>query len=118
MVSPPDGDLTRFMASLDKMEARPERIYYPGHGGPVADAHAMIRWQRAHRQSREGQIREALGHGPATVLDLTHAIYTDVDPRLIPAASRNVLAHLIDLLTRDLVTSETPITPTARFTLK
>lgn len=103
MVSPPDGDLTDFMVSLDKMAARNDRIFYPGHGGAVSNPAAMIAWQKDHRNARERQIREALATGAATPTELAQRIYTDVDPRLIPAAARNVLAHLIDLSDRGIV---------------
>ncbi|MEM7441409.1 MAG: MBL fold metallo-hydrolase [Pseudomonadota bacterium] len=117
MVSPPDGDLTRFMASLDKMTERPDRIYYPGHGGPVEDPIGIIAWQKTHRQGREAQIREALLAGPATAMDLAQRIYTDIDQRLIPAAARNVLAHLIDLSTRNLAKPQGQLTQSAEFEL-
>lgn len=115
MVSPPHGDLTQFMASLRMMGERSDSVYYPGHGGPVTDPAGMIDWQIAHRQQREAQIREALSAGPATPEALARTIYTEVDPRLIPAATRNVLAHLLDLCGRDKVTCEGPISATARF---
>lgn len=97
MVSPPDGDLGAFMASLDRLAARPEQVLYPAHGAPVADGPARIAELRAHRRARETQILAALGNGPATPEELARAIYTDTPAALLPAATRNVLAHLIDL---------------------
>jgi glyoxylase-like metal-dependent hydrolase (beta-lactamase superfamily II) len=105
LVSPPDGDMGAFMASLARLEARADRIYYPGHGDPVKDPAARVRELARHRQSRERQIRAALGEaGQATPAQLAARIYRDLDPRLLPAAERNVLAHLIDLTERNLVT--------------
>jgi glyoxylase-like metal-dependent hydrolase (beta-lactamase superfamily II) len=120
MVSPPDGDLTSYMLSMDKMAARNgDTVYYPGHGGAILDPMAMVRHQIAHRKSRESQILLALQSGPAcSPSDLARSIYTDVDQRLIPAAARNVFAHLIDLTERDLVQCEGAITPSANFSLK
>lgn len=117
MVSPPDGDLTQFMASLAKMAAREDRIYYPGHGGPVNDPAFMIAWQTEHRLAREAQIRAALSEAPADALNLAARIYTDIDPRLIPAAARNVLAHLIDLSARGVAAPEGTLSADATFHL-
>lgn len=104
MVSPPDGDLTAFMASLDVLIDRPElRRYYPGHGDVVVDGPARAAEIKAHRLGRETQILEVLGETPGTPAALTERIYKDVAANLLPAAERNVLAHLIDLYQRQLV---------------
>ncbi|MBR9865432.1 MAG: MBL fold metallo-hydrolase [Rhodobacteraceae bacterium] len=117
MVSPPDGDLTSFMASMEKLAAREgDSVYYPGHGGAIKDPAGMVAHQIRHRKSREVQILAALSGGnPATAQQLAEQIYTDVDPRLIPAATRNVFAHLIDLSERKRVESDGPISVDAVF---
>ena len=97
MVSPPDGDLTAFMASCRALRARRDRVYYPGHGGPVHDPAARLDWLISHRETRTAQILAALGAGSATIPEMTARIYHDADPALLPAAERNVFAHLIDL---------------------
>lgn len=120
MVSPPDGDLTSYMASMEKMAARAgDTVYFPGHGGQIDDPAAMVAYQINHRKTREAQIRATLESSPnATPIELAQKIYTDVDPRLIPAAARNVFAHLIDLSNRGIVAADRPIEPDARFALK
>ena len=60
LVSPPDGDLTDFMASCEKLRARDWRVFYPGHGAPIADPHARLDWLVAHRRAREAAILDAL----------------------------------------------------------
>lgn len=97
LVSPPDGDLTDFMASLDRVEALGPARLYPGHGAPVADGLARIQALRTHRQGREAAIRAALAEGAADLPDLVARVYADTPPALHPAAARNLLAHLIDL---------------------
>ncbi|MEO0750958.1 MAG: MBL fold metallo-hydrolase [Pseudomonadota bacterium] len=97
LVSPPDGDLTDFMASCDALAARDWRLFYPGHGAPVTDPAARLSWLIRHRRAREAAILEALADGPATAASLAATIYTDTPAALLPAATRNVLAHLIDL---------------------
>lgn len=115
LISPPDGDLTAFRHSLTRLITRDDRIYYPAHGDKVADPAARCRALLQHRAGREAQILDALGNGPATAPDLTARIYTGIDPRLIPAAERNVLAHLIDLVERNLVSATPELAVTAQF---
>jgi glyoxylase-like metal-dependent hydrolase (beta-lactamase superfamily II) len=109
LISPPDGDLRAFLASLARLKARPERLYLPGHGAPLRDPQRMIAWQLAHRAEREAQIRAALADGTATIADLVGAVYPDLAEALRPAAARNVLAHLIDLADRGLARAEGPL---------
>ncbi|TCM78341.1 MBL fold metallo-hydrolase [Rhodovulum steppense] len=113
MVSPPDGDLAAFMASLDLLAGRPERVLFPGHGAPVADGPARIVELTAHRRKRAARISEALAAGPATAQALARAVYTDTPPALLPAATRNVLAHLIEMADKSLAEPEGQITATA-----
>lgn len=120
LVSPPDGDLTDFMASLDRLEALGRSVLYPGHGAPVADGVARIRALRAHRLARETAIRAALDEGARDAGEIVRRVYTDVAPALIGGALRNVLAHLIDLQARGLAEFDgppglaTPVFPRAR----
>ncbi len=103
LVSPPDGDLTDFMRSLDRLEALGDTRLYPGHGTLVADGPGRIRALRAHRLGREAAIRAAIADGAANAEAIVAQVYTDVPQALLPGALRNVLAHLIDLEARDLV---------------
>ncbi len=115
LISPPDGDLTAFMASLKTLQNRPEHTYYAGHGAPLLEAHNMLDYLLAHRLGREDQIMARLQDAPRTVAELTVDMYADVNPMLQGAASRNVLAHLIDLFERGLVTPEGAFNAQARF---
>ncbi|MEO1611242.1 MAG: MBL fold metallo-hydrolase [Pseudomonadota bacterium] len=118
MVSPPDGDMAAFMSSLDAMAAREDRVFHPGHGHAVEDPKGMIAYQTAHRKSREAQIADALASmGDATPMALTKAIYTDVDPRLHGAASRNVFAALLGMVAEGRAEADGRIAPDARFRL-
>lgn len=114
LVSPPDGDLTDFMTSLERLEALGQTCLYPGHGAPVSDGLARIRALRAHRKGREQAIRAAIMAGARTNDEITRTVYTDVPPALLPAAARNVLAHLIDLEGRGLIGFDGPIGPQCR----
>ena len=119
LVSPPEGDMAAFMASLDRMRARagaPDRIYYPGHGAPVRDPAAMIEHQKTHRRAREAQILAALRRiGPADPKTLTAEIYADVDPALHGAAARNVFAALLGMLEDGRAAQDGALSPDATF---
>ncbi|MCY1171052.1 Hydroxyacylglutathione hydrolase [compost metagenome] len=100
IVSPPDGDMAAYMASLEKLLPRDDRIYYPSHGDPVTNPQRLVRGMLGHRKQREGQILRLLRAQPATIATMVERMYVGIDPRLFPAAERSVLAHLIDLAQR------------------
>jgi glyoxylase-like metal-dependent hydrolase (beta-lactamase superfamily II) len=103
LVSPPDGDLTAFMSSLERLQERPWSLFHAGHGAPVTAPAQRLEALLTHRRGRETAILEALTQTPATARALAERIYTDVPPALLPAATRNVLAHLIDLTSKSRV---------------
>lgn len=102
LVSPPDGDLSDFMTSCRKLQKLGAHKFHSGHGAPITNPTERLDWLITHRQGREHAILGALGSGPATPAQLTKRIYTDTPAALLPAATRNVLAHLIDLHKRGL----------------
>lgn len=108
LVSPPDGDMGAYMASLDRLTQEQAIVLYPGHGAPITDPQARLAELTAHRQKREAQVIVALGAGPADAATLAARIYDDVAPVLLPAAARNVFAHLLDLWQRKIVTCDAP----------
>jgi len=98
VVSPPDGDMDAYLASLDKVQARDFATLWPTHGPPVTDVRAFIDAYRAHRMDREVQIIARLQAGQVRIKDMVPVMYADVDPRLYPAAAHSVLAHMIRLV--------------------
>lgn len=117
LVSPPDGDLTDFMASTRRLEALDARIFYPGHGNPVDNPKERARWLLDHRYGREAEILSALTKGAATARQLCRGIYHDTDPALLPAAERNVFAHLIDLTQSGRITPQGVLSLNSSFAL-
>jgi len=118
LVSPPDGDMGAFMASCLRLTEREDRVFHPGHGDAVTAPRARLEELIRHRRMREAQIIAALSNGAAaSAAELTRRIYSDLDPTLLPAAERNVLAHLIDLEERNMATHQGALTATARFML-
>ena len=106
IVSPPDGDMAAYMASLFKLQDRDDRIYYPAHGDPVDRPQRLVRGLIGHRKQREGQILRLLDAGEATIPAMVAKMYVGIDPRLFPAAERSVLAHLYELRDRHIVIEE------------
>jgi glyoxylase-like metal-dependent hydrolase (beta-lactamase superfamily II) len=106
VVAPPDGAMSDYMASLQKLARRPEPVYLPGHGGAVRDAPRFVAHYIRHRQAREASILHRLAKGEADIPTLVRAIYIGLDPRLVKAAGLSVLAHLEDLVTRGLAATE------------
>lgn len=104
VVAPPDGDMADYMASLERLHARDDRIYYPAHGPAVERPRQLVRGMIGHRRQRERQVMKLLGTGPQAIGDLVPVMYKGVDPKLWPAAGQSVRAHLIDLERRGLVT--------------
>jgi glyoxylase-like metal-dependent hydrolase (beta-lactamase superfamily II) len=103
VISPPDGDMADYMASLDKLMARDDLVYYPAHGEPVENPQRFVRGLAGHRRQREGQILRLLREKDRAIASMVERMYVGVDPRLHGAAGRSVLAHLIDMENRGLV---------------
>jgi glyoxylase-like metal-dependent hydrolase (beta-lactamase superfamily II) len=98
VVAPPDGDMGDYLASLEKLLARDDAIYWPTHGGPVRDPKNFVAAYLAHRREREAQILAALKDGIGQIPHIVNRIYLGLDPRLKPAAALSVLAHLLHLI--------------------
>ncbi len=106
IVAPPDGAMSDYMASLQKLSRRSEPLYLPGHGAAVREAPRFVQSYIRHRQAREASILHRLGKGAADIPTLVRAIYIGLDPRLAGAAALLVLAHLEDLVARGAVATE------------
>ena len=99
VVSPPDGDMAAYMRSVERLLARKDRMYLPGHGPRLPDPLPFVAALKAHRLEREAKVLDALRAAEgATAEALVPPVYgPELDPRLIPAAARSLLAHLIKL---------------------
>ena len=108
IVAPPDGSMADFMASIEKLLTREDRIFLPGHGGPVREPGSFLRGLRAHRRMRERAVLERIRSGDRLIPDMVRAIYSRTDPRLHGAAALSVLAHLEDLIEKGRVVTDGP----------
>lgn len=106
VVIPPDGSMAAYLASLERLLGRDERVYYPGHGEPVESPRRYVAALAGHRRQREGQIVRRLGEGTAEIGAMVAAMYAGLDPALTGMARHTVLAHLLDLEERGEVLRE------------
>lgn len=106
VITPPDGDMAAYLESLQKLYDRTDRIYYPAHGPAVEKPRQLVRGMIGHRRQRERQILKLVEGGTARISDMVPLMYKGVDEKLHPAAARSVLAHLIDLENRRVVSRE------------
>jgi glyoxylase-like metal-dependent hydrolase (beta-lactamase superfamily II) len=106
IISPPDGSMVDYMASLEKLSHRDEQLYFSGHGPEIRDGPRFARHLARHRRAREASILHRLAKGEADIPTLVRAIYIGLDPRLSGAAGYSVLAHLEDLVARGVVLTD------------
>jgi glyoxylase-like metal-dependent hydrolase (beta-lactamase superfamily II) len=109
VVSPPDGDMTAYMNSLERLIARGEadRMYLCGHGPRLPNPAPYLAALKAHRLEREAKTLGALrAAGTATAVELVPPVYGPLDPRLVGPAGRSLLSHLIKLEQDGLVARE------------
>jgi glyoxylase-like metal-dependent hydrolase (beta-lactamase superfamily II) len=97
VIAPPDGDMADYMASLERLLARDDRVLYPTHGSPIPAPKAFIAEYLAHRRVREAQVIACVADGLGTVDAMVGHIYAGLDPKLHPAAAQSLTAHLIKL---------------------
>ena len=108
VVAPPDGSMSDYMASLDRLLKRDDRQFLPGHGGPVNDPAAFMRGLRAHRRMRENAVLKRIQAGDRSIADMVKVIYRSTDPRLHGAAALSVLAHIEDLIEKGQIQTNGP----------
>lgn len=108
LVTPPDGSMRDYMASLEKLRQRDDAIYWPGHGGPVLEPRRYVRALANHRRQRERAILARLAAGDETIQAIVAHVYEGLSPALHGAASLSVLAHLQDLTERGLAAADGP----------
>lgn len=106
IVSPPDGDMADYIASLDKIIARDFDTIWPTHGAPITDVAPFLTAYRAHRMQREAQVLDRLEAGDTTISQMVPVLYAAVDKTLWPAASLSVLSQLTKLAKEGRVSAE------------
>lgn len=106
VISPPDGDMDDYLRSLEKVRDRNFTTLWPTHGPPIREVRPFVEAYLRHRLDREAQIINRLDDGFTRIPDMVADMYADVDKRLHPAACHSVLAHMVRLVKRGLVSTE------------
>jgi glyoxylase-like metal-dependent hydrolase (beta-lactamase superfamily II) len=109
VVAPPEGKMGDYMRSLERLGERADRVYFPGHGGQVEEPQRLVKAFLLHRRMREQAILDCIRSGTDTVKAIVPAIYRDLDPKLLNAASLSVLAHVEHLISRGFVRCDSPL---------
>jgi glyoxylase-like metal-dependent hydrolase (beta-lactamase superfamily II) len=118
VIVPPDGTLRDYMESLEKLRLRDDKVYWPGHGGPVTEPQRFVRALGHHRRQREQAILSRLSAGDRQISTIVGNVYQGLAPTLHGAAALSVLAHLEDLVARGQVRAHGPLSLKAAFELK
>ncbi|GHA93359.1 MBL fold metallo-hydrolase [Algimonas arctica] len=95
VISPPDGDMGDYLASLNRVLDQDFDIIRPTHGAAITDVRTFVQAYIDHRMARDAQIIDAIGSGLGQISDIVASLYKDVDKRLHPAAAHSVLSHII-----------------------
>jgi glyoxylase-like metal-dependent hydrolase (beta-lactamase superfamily II) len=110
LVAPPDGAMRDYLASLEKLRQTDDKIFWPGHGGPVKNPRAYLDALMRHRRERGKAILACIKAGHSAVPAIVAKVYEGLDPRLAPAAAYSILAHLEILVSEGLVKTGGAIT--------
>ncbi|HTW53548.1 MAG TPA: MBL fold metallo-hydrolase [Stellaceae bacterium] len=117
VIAPPDGDMAAYMASLDKLLRRGDSVYWPTHGPAITEPKEHVRAFIAHRREREAGVVACLEAGVGRIDAMVERLYVGLNPNLKRAAGRSVLAHLIDLVNRGIVKTDSPPSVDATYRL-
>jgi glyoxylase-like metal-dependent hydrolase (beta-lactamase superfamily II) len=112
VVAPPEGHMGAYIRSLELLTQRPERTYFPGHGGQIEEPQRLVKAYLLHRRMREHAILDCIRQGHDTAEAIVPVVYRGLDPKLLNAASLSVLAHVEHLKERGLVAYEAPLSKT------
>ncbi len=108
VIAPPEGHMGSYMRSLERLMDREERVYFPGHGGPINEPHRFVKALIFHRRWREAEILECLQAGITTISEMVPRIYSGIEPALSGAAAMAVLAQLEYLIEKEIVGMREP----------
>jgi glyoxylase-like metal-dependent hydrolase (beta-lactamase superfamily II) len=106
VIAPPDGNMADYMASLHLLLEREETLMWPTHGPPIGKPHQFVRAYVTHRMMREAAILKLVQRGERTISDIVKIIYSELDPRMHPAAGMSVLAHMEHLIEQEKIETD------------
>lgn len=108
LIAAPEGDMRKYLESLERMKNLPGLRFLCGsHGAAIFDARGKIEGYINHRLEREKKILEAVKSGAKTLREIVERVYTDVSPALYELAEQAVAAHLEKLRAENRLPDET-----------
>ena len=115
VVSPPDGDMEKYIASLCRLLQERLNTYWPTHGPPITNPVPHVQAFIEHRLDREDQILLQLNDGVNRIEDMVPNMYVGVDRRLYPAAARSVLATIRYMVKKGTVVTAGEVTEESEY---
>ena len=109
VIAPPEGNMGDYMRALELLQDRDDAVYFPGHGGQIAEPQRMVKAFLLHRRMREGAILDCIRDGTSTIDAIVPVLYRGLDPKLVKAAALSVRAHVEHLSARGLVRYDLPL---------
>ena len=109
VIAPPEGNMGDYMRALELLQDRDDAVYFPGHGGQIAEPQRMVKAFLLHRRMREGAILDCIRDGTDTIDAIVPVIYRGLDPKLVKAAALSVRAHVEHLSARGRVRYDLPL---------
>lgn len=100
IVSPPDGDMHRYIESLKLLLGRDDALYWPTHGPAITETRRHVEAFIEHRREREQQILDCVGRDVHRIREMVPEMYVDLPEFMYGAAARSVLAHVVYLVER------------------
>jgi glyoxylase-like metal-dependent hydrolase (beta-lactamase superfamily II) len=98
VILPPDGDMSAYLLSLDKLQSHDFERIAPGHGDIMEHGKDILSALRAHRLAREAKVVTGLRRlAAASIEELTAVVYDDVAVERHRWARLTLEAHLIKL---------------------
>ncbi len=99
VVAPPDGEMTAYLDSLDRLAAlcttQGIAFILPAHGYVLGDAPGAISKLKAHRLAREAKVIKVMKSMPqGTLQDWLPQAYDDVPVAIRPVALHSLRAHV------------------------
>lgn len=100
VIAPPEGNMSDYLNSLEKLKDLPNLKFLCGsHGSAIFDAKGKIDKYIEHRLKREQEILSAVQTGAKTASEIVQKVYTDISPELYQLAEKSIEAHLEKLRT-------------------
>lgn len=115
IISPPDGDMAAYLASLEKLLTRDDEVYWPTHGPAIEEPKAHVRAFIEHRKEREQQILDQIDQGQHIIADMVPLMYKDTPEFMYPAAARSVLAAMENLVQTGVLATDSEISLDAHY---